>query len=142
MKPSLRKAESYGLHLMLDGYGAPAAKLADVNLLYTVLSNLPGEIGMHRVGFPHIIQFLKGQIAGLSGFAFIIESHVSIHTYARKGFLSLDVYSCKKFNAGKVVRRITKIFGLKDVEVYVQERGKKFHLQRPSNLRGGNLKGK
>ena len=125
MKASHR---SYGLHLMLDGYGADPEKLADVSLLYSVLSDLPALIGMHRVGFPHIIHFTEGSIAGLSGFVFIIESHISIHTYSQKGFLSADAYSCKHFDHRKVIRQLEKTFKIREVEEYVVERGKKFHL--------------
>ena len=127
-KVSNKKAETktYGLHLMLDGYGGNNSRLADVNLLYRTLSDLPAKIGMHRVGFPHVIQFLEGDIAGISGFVFIMESHISVHTYSNKGFLSMDVYSCKAFDHRKVVREIKKIYRLKGADVYVQERGRKF----------------
>lgn len=32
---------------------------------------------------------------GWSGFAVIQESHISIHTFPERGFLSADVYTCR-----------------------------------------------
>ena len=114
---------------MIDGYRADSDKLADINLMYETLNDMPTIIGMHKVGFPHIIQFTEGEISGLSGFIFIIESHISIHTYSKKGFLSMDMYSCKKFDHIKAERHIQKIYGIKDIEKNVVKRGKKFHNQ-------------
>lgn len=126
IEPHAAKTRSYGLHLMLDGYGANSAKLADIGLLYNVLNNLPGMIGMHKVGFPHIIQFTEGDIAGISGFIFIVESHISVHTYSRKKFLSMDAYSCKEFDYKKVVEHITAAYEIEDAEKFVVTRGTRF----------------
>ena len=123
---SEEKTKIYGLHLMLDGYGANRDKLADVGLLYKTLNQLPDRIDMHKIGFPHIIQFTEGDIAGISGFIFVVESHISIHTYANKGFISMDAYSCKHFDHKEVLKHIRDVYDIQEMEEYIIERGKKF----------------
>ena len=123
------KTKVYGLHLMIDGYRADKEKLADVSLLYETLNQLPGRLGMHKVGFPHIIQFKDGDIAGISGFVFIMESHISIHTYANKGFISVDAYSCKGFDHKKIVDHLREVYHIKDLEEHTVKRGKKFPVE-------------
>ena len=118
--------KTYGLHLTIDGYGANKKRLDDITFLFETLNKLPEMIGMNKIGFPHIIQFTEGDIRGISGFIFIIESHISIHTYSKKRFFSMDVYSCKKFDHKKVVNIIKKLYKIKEIEVNVIELGKSF----------------
>lgn len=116
----------YGLHLMIDGYGADPGCLEDINLLFHTLNELPGLIGMQKIGFPHLAEFTQEDIAGISGIIMIVESHISIHTYAKKDFLSADVYSCKRFDHEKVTAFLKEAYKIADMDVTVIERGKRF----------------
>lgn len=120
------KSRPYGLHLLLDGYKADSEKLADVSLLYETLSSLPDKIGMKRVGFPHIIRFTEPPIAGISGFIFIVESHISIHTYAQQQFISVDIYSCREFNANTAISFLKRTYVIKKMETSLVKRGTYF----------------
>lgn len=120
------KTKTYGLHLMIDGYSADAKKLDDIGLLFKTLDELPAAIGMQKIGFPHLIRFTEGEIRGISGFIFIVESHISIHTYSDKGFISMDAYSCKHFDHRKVIQKIKRVYGIKEMEINLIERGKQF----------------
>lgn len=122
----ITNTRDYGLHMTLDAYGANPRKLEDVNLLYETLNDLPAKIGMRKIGFPHIAQFKEKEIAGISGIIMIVESHMSIHTYSKKDFLSMDVYSCKDFDYQSVVDHIKRIYEFKDCEINVIARGKRF----------------
>jgi len=123
-----QKSKTYGLHLTLDGYGADPIKLNDINLLFETLNELPGKIEMNKIGFPHIAQFKKAEILGISGIIMIVESHISIHTYPKKKFISMDVYSCKQFDYKKVLKLIEEIYHIKYKEVNLIDRGKKFPI--------------
>jgi len=81
---------------------------------------------MTKVGFPHIIQFSKKPIAGISGFIFIVESHISVHTYSEQKFISVDVYSCKQFEPNTAIQYLKKVYGIKKIETQVLMRGKSF----------------
>lgn len=118
--------KAYGLQLLLDGYGADHKALGSVDVLYHVLLNFPKSIGMRRIGYPHIIHVDDPEIKGLSGFVFLMESHVSIHTYELQGFITADVYSCKHFDTDSAVKRLEEAFGIEHVEAQVIVRGKSY----------------
>jgi S-adenosylmethionine decarboxylase len=109
--------KSYGLHLMLDAYGALGERLSDMALLYRTLAELPGLIGMRRVGLPQVLEVDEEGIAGLSGFVFIMESHISIHTYSERGFITIDIYSCKDFDHGKAAAYLREVFAFSSADI-------------------------
>ena len=80
---------------------------------------------MTRVGSPHNT-FKEGDIEGLSGFTFIVESHISVHSYAKQEFISIDVYSCREFDADAVVQVFRKAFGIRKIAKTFLPRGEKF----------------
>jgi S-adenosylmethionine decarboxylase len=122
----LQKHNPYGLQLTLDGYAANQELCGDVSHLYDLLMSFPAHIGMRRVGFPHIIKITEEGIKGLSGFVFIMESHISIHTYEERGFVTADVYSCKSFDEQKTIEYLTSAFGIKVFDSNISIRGKQF----------------
>lgn len=117
---------NYGLHLTLDGYGGDPEKLGDLTRLFDILEALPGEIGMNKIGSPHLIRITEPDVAGISGFIFLLESHISVHTYPYKRFLSMDTYSCREFDTEIVVARFRDCFDLEAVEPQVLVRGRRF----------------
>jgi len=119
--------KNYGLHITIDGYRGDKKRLGDVNHMYQFLHDLPAHVGMNKVGFPQIIQEGKVEdLVGISGFQFIIESHISMHTYAEEGFLSFDLYSCKEFETDIVEKLLTEAYDLKDLEINIVKRGNCF----------------
>lgn len=124
--------DAYGLLLTFDGYDASPDACADPDLLHSVLLQLPGHIGMRRLGEPYVIGVDEPGIRGLSGFTFIMESHISIHTYEERGFITADVYSCKPFDTIETARFLTGSFGIRSFEITEVVRGLRFgHTPRP-----------
>ncbi len=124
---------AYGLQLTFDGYAADEKLCGNVAHLYDLLMRFPKHIGMCRIGFPHIIKIDEPGIKGLSGFVFIMESHISIHTYQERGFVTVDVYSCKTFDEKKTQDFIIKAFDIQAFESNCAIRGKQFQsLKIPS----------
>lgn len=124
-----RKQAPFGIHLMLDIYNCSAEVLNDQNLVYDLLDSLPEKIGMRKLIKPHVVFAKANKIrdpGGWSGFVLIQESHVSLHTFIKRRFVTADVYSCKKFNTKKVMNYFKKVFKTKDIEFYVETRGKKY----------------
>jgi S-adenosylmethionine decarboxylase len=117
---------AYGLLLTFDGYEASKESCADVGLLHSILTELPGRIGMRRIGEPRSVSVDEPGIAGLSGFTFIMESHISIHTYSERGFVTADIYSCKWFDAEVAARYIADAFAIPSYETSRIVRGARF----------------
>jgi S-adenosylmethionine decarboxylase len=95
-------------------------------LLLKVLRELPALIQMRRLGEPHLVRVDEPGIAGLSGFTFIMESHISIHTYAERGFVTADVYSCKSFDTEIAERYLRNVFEITHAETHSLPRGLQF----------------
>lgn len=127
MRP-VQNIEGFGLHLTLDGYGGPKKLLADKSLVRKALLNLPILLQMKRISNPQVLWY-SGLIpadCGVSGIVMIAESHISIHTFCKKGFLTADVYSCKLFDTEKTINYFKKTFELNDLEINIIRRGLKF----------------
>lgn len=126
----------FGPHLMLDGYGCQKAKLEDLNLIYRILEELPARIGMTRIMPPYVFKYsgLKPEDWGISGFVLIAESHISIHTFPEKNFVSVDIFSCKAFDSEFASDYFKKAFGMDKVETNVLDRGTEF----PKELNGAS----
>ena len=60
----------------------------------------------------------------------IAESHISIQTYPERGYLSLDIFSCKDFDHQKAISFAVEKFGISRYEHHLLDRGLEF----PRNL--------
>ena len=126
----------FGPHLMLDGYGCDKKKLQDLNLIYRILDKLPDRIGMTKIMPPYVFKYngVKQEDWGLSGFVLIAESHISIHTFPEKNFVSVDIFSCKVFDAEFAANYLKKAFEMTKVESRMLDRGTEF----PKTLNGAS----
>jgi S-adenosylmethionine decarboxylase len=124
-----RKQAPFGLHLMLDMYNCNTQTLNDKDLVYNILDKLPEKIGMKKLIMPQVLfahANKKRDPGGWSGFVMIQESHISIHTFIKRRFVTADVYSCKKFDTRKAINYFQKSFKTKNIECYTESRGKKY----------------
>ena len=119
----------FGLHLMIDAYNCDPNTLNDQNLVYNILDTLPEKIGMKKLMKPYVLFAEandKRDPGGWSGFVMIQESHISIHTFIKRRFITADVYSCKEFNTKIAIEYFKDIFKTKDIECSIENRGKKY----------------
>lgn len=118
----------FGQHLMVDGYGSDRDKLTDINYIYDFLSNYPAEIEMTKIMPPYVFRYsgVRPEDWGISGFVLIAESHISIHTFPEKRYLSLDIFSCKEFDGQKAIEDVKRLFSLEKIEIRNLERGLEF----------------
>jgi len=118
----------FGQHLMMDGYGCDRDMLINLNGIYDFLSCYPDEIRMTKIMPPYVFKY-SGQVPedwGISGFVLIAESHISVHTFPEKLYLSLDIFSCKPFDAQAAIEHIKNVFDIKKVEIKLLDRGHEF----------------
>ena len=118
----------FGPHLMIDGYHADPAKLDDVDLIRHILDSLPVEMEMTKIMPPHVFRYegLRPEDAGVTGVVIIAESHIAIHTFPHKGFLSVDVFSCKDFDVQRALSSLIGTFEIGRYDTYFINRGKEF----------------
>ena len=119
----------FGPHLMIDGYGCDPKKAGNEKFVHEVLEEFPQRIGMTKISGPHMIDYNGGdkpEDSGVSGFVIIAESHISIHTFPKKGFISIDIFSCKHFDIDKSVEFVKEKFGVQRVEMNLLTRGMEY----------------
>jgi len=109
------KIHGNGNHLLLEGYGGSFNKLNDKNLINKILGFLPGKLDMFKISEPLIVDYEAKDESGISGFVLIAESHISIHTYPRKGFAVMDIFSCKEFNVEEAIEFLKEKFGFEKI---------------------------
>lgn len=129
METNTSKNIPFGLHLMIDAYNCAASVLNDANLVYQILDEVPGVIGMHKLTKPYVVLAEgndKRDPGGWSGFVIIQESHVSVHTFIRRRFVTIDVYSCKEFDPTEAISYFKKMFQTEDLEIHTQVRGTEY----------------
>jgi S-adenosylmethionine decarboxylase len=124
---------NFGVHYMLDGYGADRQLLKDKEALLSILDTIPEEMGMHKISDPLVVEAgpnNRKDPGGLSGFVMIAESHISFHTFANRGFVTIDVYTCQdKINATKLTQKFVSAFKISDYDETIIERGTKYPVE-------------
>lgn len=118
----------FGQHLMVDGYGCSPQSLQDITLIYNLLDEYPQQINMHKIMPPYVFRYegKNPEDWGISGFVLIAESHISLHTFPEKGYLSLDIFSCKKFDVEVALWYVKETFAIQSFERYLLDRGLEF----------------
>lgn len=120
----------FGEHITVDGYQGNFEKLNDKDLVLNTLKVLPNKLGMHILAGPEVY-FAKGNDkkdpGGWSGFVVIEESHISIHTFPARGFISADVYTCQNGLDTEFIKSFfIETFELHDIETNYIKRGTRF----------------
>lgn len=122
--------EQFGVHYMLDGYGASQAVLSDATTLRNILDTLPAKMGMHAINEPVVVEVgvkNRKDSGGLSGFVMIAESHISFHTFPKRGFVTIDVYTCQNdLDTDKLTREFVEAFKITETDEFVKKRGTKY----------------
>lgn len=130
MTEPLAPTEQFGVHLLIDAYGADPVQLADRDSLLQLLSELPGTLGMHIIAPPVVVEVgekNRKDPGGISGFVLIAESHISFHTFPRRQFLTIDLYTCQGgLDVECVVNSMKSFFRFSGADVQVVPRGLRY----------------
>ena len=119
----------FGPHLILEAYGCPKEKLADMTGIAKMLDSYPTKLDMNKIMPPYVFTYNDGTVEedwGVSGVVLIAESHISIHTFPEKGFAALDIFSCKDFDVEKAIEFFCEQFEPEGYEKQVVMRGREF----------------
>jgi S-adenosylmethionine decarboxylase len=94
------------MHLIIDGYSNNQKLLQDEDYLRNWLESYPSRIGMTRISPPYVLRYIGTKLEdwGISGFVFIAESHISVHTFVEQNYVNIDIFSCKDFDAEKAIK--------------------------------------
>lgn len=120
----------FGYSYLLDMYKCRVGAADDLELHYRFLEKIVDEIGMTRMSQPTVIHAptsygveLYPEKAGVSGWIPLIESGIQIHSLEPTRFITLDVYSCNKFDIDIVKNFAKKYFEYESFSEHYIERG-------------------
>ena len=129
----------FGLHVTIDASGCDKRKLASYSLVYDILNNLPGKIGMTKMTLPYVAKWLDkfaSGTEGISGFVMIAESHISIHTFPDQDYVFMDIFSCRHFDTESAIKYLINAFGARKHTTKILKRGLDFppKIPQPENI--------
>jgi len=113
------------MHLVIDGYGGDKAKMWDAQRIRDFLTDCPSTLGMTRITEPKVLEYdaPKPEDAGVSGFVIIAESHISIHTFPRRSYVNIDMFSCVPFDHERALDEAKALFDLEEDKTWLLDRG-------------------
>ena len=119
---------TFGPHLMLDLIGVEITKLSDIELHRTFLKEMPVHIDMTPISELVLFHYtgLVSEDSGITGFQIIATSHISIHSFEKKGYCFIDIFSCQHFDTDKAIEYINQLFQPKKIEINLCRRGLDF----------------
>jgi S-adenosylmethionine decarboxylase len=122
----------FGLHLTLDGYQGDPQRLGDAEVVRAWLDELPEALGMNKLIRPCLVEVgvqNEKDPGGITGFVLIAQSHLSVHTFPRRRFVSADIFTCQDHLDHESIRRsLIATFRLGEVESNLIERGTRYPL--------------
>ena len=79
-----------------------------------------------------MLDYNETEGSGVTGTAILCESHAAVHTFPEKEdpFMSVCLYSCKSFDADKIIEYTNKYWEVKDNHIVVMQR----HIGLPQQI--------
>lgn len=126
----MTKTITFGEHLTIDGYGGDYEKLDSKETVFKIVNELPELLSMTKLSEPQIYRAEGNNDkdpGGWTAMVVINESHISVHTFPARGFVSADVYTCKNgMDTDLILRYFTDIFALREIEQNFIKRGTRY----------------
>ena len=113
-----------GNHLILDLFECDYSKINDTDVVMDILHKTILHIGAILISEG----FKKFSPIGISAFAIISESQISVHTWPEYKFAAVDIFSCNKNLTEEVCKYIKEEFKAQFVRTNMLERGR-FELE-------------
>jgi S-adenosylmethionine/arginine decarboxylase-like enzyme len=115
----------FGPHLFLDiqGYKGPS----DMEGIFRLFDELPPRIDMTPIMRPYVITG-KGPTGEpvVSAMTMIAESHIALHVFPERRAAYFDIFSCRFFDRGPVVRELRSMFPGDTVREALVARGQNY----------------
>jgi len=123
----------FGEHVTVDGYNGNPDLLNSKDVLVSSIEELCTILGMQKLSDISALSAPDNHIkdpGGWSGFVIVAESHISIHTFPKRRFVSADVYTCRNgIDADAIGNYFRQKYELDDVEVHFIIRGTRYPAQ-------------
>ncbi len=127
----IENQKPFGYSYLLDMYDCKTGVADDLELHYRFLEKLVDKIEMTKMAPPIVIHAprdkegkeLYPNKAGVSAWVPLIESGIQIHSIEPTHFITMDVYSCNKFDPKVILEYAHECFGFTRCEERFLSRG-------------------
>lgn len=107
-------------HIIIDAFGCDNAILNDPPRIEAIIRSVARLCGMTIIHGPVVLRGVP-ENPGVTGFAIIDFSHISIHTFTKEKEVCVDIFSCKPYDYEKVRNFVMEELGLTSENVkYVE----------------------
>lgn len=117
----MRKNYTKTYHIIFDAFGIKRTLLDDEEFAFKLLLEIPKMIGMRVLSGPNVIRDYDKVHPGITGFAIIDFSHISIHTFVNTREAFIDIFSCRPFDYDKTRNYLYKKLQVKPSQVETLE---------------------
>lgn len=115
------------MQVLIDGTSQEYSLMRDTSTLSTWLRECAKRIGMTPFGDPVVRAFAwpgSEDESALSGYCFLQESGIQVHTYPEARTVFVDVFSCKDFNSVLLTNFVRQTWAMDfEPDVIVLQRG-------------------
>jgi len=108
-------------HIIFDAVGCDKKILNDEKTILSIMLELPALMKMKILSGPNLVRDYDKKNLGITCFEIIDFSHISIHTFIRTKEIYIDIFSCRKFDYGKVRKYLFSKLKLKPSQVETSE---------------------
>ena len=125
----VEKKHGMGNHLIIEGFDCNSEKIDDENLIKNVLEELVQKFELYKLSEPVVVRAEPRGTdpGGVTGMVLISQSHISIHTYPKKKWVAMDIFSCKEFDPEEVCNYVKEKFEIGEIRERMIERGNYTH---------------
>ncbi len=128
----MKNSEAKGIHYLIDLYDCDEKQIDNQEELKNILKSSIENSGVVVLNE----YFYRFSPRGVTGFLLLSASHISIHTWPEKNYLTLDVFTCiNKDETKKIVEKILKSLKYKKKRVTSRERGFLLESEKSSQKR-------
>ena len=108
-------------HIIFDSFGCDKKLLNNERFVFELLREIPKTIKMKVISGPNLVRDFDKINPGISGFAIIDYSHISIHTFVKTGEIYVDIFSCRIFDYQKIKKYLYNKLKVKPAKVETLE---------------------
>lgn len=95
-------------------------KISDSKIMHEFIKNVAKKIDMNIIEGPIVVQGVECN-PGLSAFAIVDYSHISIHTFTKNNEALIDIFSCKEYDREKALQACKDYFETPDTIIRQKE---------------------
>ncbi len=107
-------------HIIIDAVDCNPELIKDRDKVGKAIRDITNLCQMRILHGPVVMEGLPSN-PGITGFAVIEFSHISIHTFVPSNEICVDIFSCKKFDQDAVKKYVKDTFGLDDSSTKIIE---------------------